>query len=163
MTVCIRGNVKLRIPAGEEMWSAASQSTEYLGLLTESVVDADSPGHSLLTLDRWKHLCRVLEGYRAFAQGVANREEVDESGCTSQSAAMVLAQVSQRTYKTTGPICDAALPVLFSRERPAANKKIHISGKVCGEGTDVSLLCGKRSCFGGNSQPRSAFFGLWCR
>ena len=43
------------------------------------IVDADSPGHTLLTLDGWEDFCRVLESDRAFPQGVADREEIDES------------------------------------------------------------------------------------
>jgi hypothetical protein len=45
---------------------------------SEGVVDADSPGHTLFTLDGGENLCRVLEGNRAFSEGVADGEEVDE-------------------------------------------------------------------------------------
>ena len=47
--------------------------------LTEGVVDAHSPGHTLFTLNGGKHLCRVLESNWAFAKGVANCEKVDKS------------------------------------------------------------------------------------
>lgn len=46
---------------------------------TESVVDANGPGHSLLTLDCGEHFCRVLECDRPFTQRVADSKEVDES------------------------------------------------------------------------------------
>lgn len=49
-------------------------------MLTESVVDANSPSHSLLTLDGREHLGRVLESDWSFAQRVANGEEVNEPG-----------------------------------------------------------------------------------
>lgn len=49
-------------------------------VLTESVVDADGPGHSLLTLDGGEYLSRVLESNGSFAQGVADGKEVDKSG-----------------------------------------------------------------------------------
>ena len=48
--------------------------------LTECVVDADDPSHTLLTLDRREHFGGVLEGHRPFTQGVHDGEEVDESG-----------------------------------------------------------------------------------
>ncbi len=48
-------------------------------MLTKSVVDADCPSHSLLTLNGREYFCRVLECNGAFSQGVADGEEVDES------------------------------------------------------------------------------------
>jgi len=47
--------------------------------LTESIVDANSPSHSLLSLNGGEHLGRVLERDWSFSQGVADGEEVDES------------------------------------------------------------------------------------
>jgi len=44
----------------------------------KSVVDADNPGHALLTLDGRKDLGRVLEGDRTFAERVHDGEEVDK-------------------------------------------------------------------------------------
>lgn len=49
-----------------------------MDVLTESVVDADSPSHALLTLDGGEHLGRVLESHRTFTQRVADGEQVDE-------------------------------------------------------------------------------------
>ena len=48
-------------------------------MLTECVVDADGPSHSLLTLNGREHLGGVLESDGPFTQGVADGEEVDES------------------------------------------------------------------------------------
>ena len=47
-------------------------------MLTKSVVDAHGPGHSLLTLDGWENLGRVLECDWSFTKRVHNRKEVDE-------------------------------------------------------------------------------------
>lgn len=44
----------------------------------EGVVDADGPGHALFALDGGEDFGGVLEGYGAFAEGVADGEEVDE-------------------------------------------------------------------------------------
>jgi len=77
MTVCIRGNVKLRIPATQDFISGMSKHFDEI--LTESVVDADCPSHSLLTLNGGEYLGGVLESDWSFSQGVANGEEVDES------------------------------------------------------------------------------------
>lgn len=44
-----------------------SSHNEGLRDLTEGVVDADDPGHSLLTLDGGEHLSGVLESDRSFA------------------------------------------------------------------------------------------------
>jgi hypothetical protein len=41
---------------------------------TESVVDADDPGHALLSLNGREHLGRVLESDWAFTQRVGDRE-----------------------------------------------------------------------------------------
>ena len=46
---------------------------------SESVVDADSPSHTLLTLDGREDLSRVLEGNGSFAEGVGDREQIDET------------------------------------------------------------------------------------
>jgi hypothetical protein len=35
-----------------------------------------------------------------------------------------------QTYKTTGPILSPLLPSVFSRDKPAASRKIHMPGKV---------------------------------
>ena len=77
MTVCIRGKVKLRIPATQDFVSDMSMGFDEI--LTESVVDANGPSHSLLTLNGGEHLGRVLESDWSFSQGVADGEEVDES------------------------------------------------------------------------------------
>jgi hypothetical protein len=52
--------------------------------LTESVVNANGPSHSLLSLNGRKHLGRVLESDWSFSQGVADGEEVDESSGRKQ-------------------------------------------------------------------------------
>ena len=49
-------------------------------MLTESVVDTDSPRHSLLTLNGREDLGGVLESYWSFTQGVGDGEQVNESG-----------------------------------------------------------------------------------
>lgn len=54
-------------------------------MLTESVVDANSPSHSLLSLDSREHLGRVLESDWSFAQRVADSKEIDESSQRKQS------------------------------------------------------------------------------
>lgn len=51
--------------------------------LTKSVVDTYGPGHSLLTLNGWEHLGRVLESDGTLAQRVADGEEVDEPSAMS--------------------------------------------------------------------------------
>jgi len=48
-------------------------------ILTESVVDAHGPCHSLLSLNGGEHLGGVLESDWSLSQGVADSEEVDES------------------------------------------------------------------------------------
>jgi len=52
--------------------------------LTESIVDANSPSHSLLSLNGGEHLGRVLERDWSFSQGVADGEEIDESSQRSK-------------------------------------------------------------------------------
>ena len=95
-------------------------------LLTKGVVDADSPSHALLTLNGREYFGRVLERDRAFAQRVGNCEEIDESSQVSE-----IPYVEKvRAYKTTGPICAPRLPLWLRRDKPAASKKIHITGKV---------------------------------
>lgn len=44
------------------------------GIRTESVVDANSPSHSLLPLDSGEHLGRVLKSDWSFPEGVTDRE-----------------------------------------------------------------------------------------
>ena len=46
---------------------------------TEGVVDADSPSHTLLTLDRRENFGGVLEGNGSFSKRIGDREEVDEA------------------------------------------------------------------------------------
>lgn len=48
-------------------------------VLTEGVVDADGPGHALLTLDGRENFGRVLESDGSFAQRIGDCEEVDEA------------------------------------------------------------------------------------
>lgn len=56
-----------------------------VGVLTECIVDTNSPGHPLLTLDGGEHFGRVLESDRSFAQRVANGKQIDESNQNSQT------------------------------------------------------------------------------
>ena len=60
---------------GHDSYHSRERQTENT---SKSVVDEDSPGHSLFTLDRWEHLSGVLECYWTFAQRIADREKVDE-------------------------------------------------------------------------------------
>ena len=46
---------------------------------TKGVVDANSPSHTLLTLDRRENFGGVLEGNRSFSKRIGDREEVDEA------------------------------------------------------------------------------------
>jgi hypothetical protein len=78
MTVFIRGKVKLRTPARGYCVSDISVDLGF-GVLTERVVNADSPRHSLFTLNIGKHLCRILERDWSFTQGIADGEKIDES------------------------------------------------------------------------------------
>ena len=52
--------------------AALSCRQEYT--LTKGVVDAHSPGHTLLTLNGGEHLSGILECHGAFAKGIADRE-----------------------------------------------------------------------------------------
>lgn len=61
MTVCIRGNVRLRMPAREKSVNKVFQYQLSRRVLTKGVVDANSPGHTLLTLNGGENLGRVLE------------------------------------------------------------------------------------------------------
>ena len=62
MTVCIRGKVKLRIPAVKHLVNSRNMLRDIgFEMLTESVVDANCPSHSLLSLNSRKNLGRVLE------------------------------------------------------------------------------------------------------
>lgn len=65
MTVFIRGNVRLRIPASENVSQITADPD--MRMLTESVVDADSPSHALLTLDGGEYLGGILESHWSFA------------------------------------------------------------------------------------------------
>jgi hypothetical protein len=78
MTVVIRGKVKLSTPAVIH-WSAMASVNQLWSSPTKCVVDAHSPCHSLLTLNRREHFRRVLESYWAFTQRICDCEEVDEA------------------------------------------------------------------------------------
>lgn len=95
-------------------------------MLTESVVDAHSPSHTLLTLDGREDLGRVLEGDRSLTEGVADSEQVDEPDMVSD----IRRNSVTETYKTIGPSFSAGLPVVLRQERPAASRKMHMRGKV---------------------------------
>ena len=77
MTVFIRGKVKLRMPAKGD--SVSEMSMVVNEMPTKSVVDANCPSHSLLTLNCREHLSRILESDWSFSQGVGDGEEVDKS------------------------------------------------------------------------------------
>lgn len=53
-------------------------SREESGRLTKGVVDANSPGHSLLTLDGGENLSGVLESDWTFAQRITDGEKIHE-------------------------------------------------------------------------------------
>ena len=61
-------------------------------MLTESVVDANSPRHSLLSLNGREHLGRVLKCDGSFTQRVADSEEVHEPGRRKWSAKLSMAK-----------------------------------------------------------------------
>lgn len=65
ITVCMRGNVRLRIPARKVSYYSPYRFSR---ALTESIVDADSPCHTLLSLDGWENFGRILESYRALTE-----------------------------------------------------------------------------------------------
>lgn len=48
------------------------------GLLTKGVVDANGPGHPLLSLNGRKYFGRILKSDRSLAERVGDSEEVDE-------------------------------------------------------------------------------------
>ena len=79
MTPSIRGNVKLRIPATRYFVSRAMNFDDNQ-MLTKSVVDANGPSHSRLTVNGRKHFGRVLESDWSFPHRVGDGKEVDESG-----------------------------------------------------------------------------------
>lgn len=62
-------------------------------VLTEGIVDANGPRHSLLTLDGWEDLGGVLEGDWSFTERVANREEVHEPIPRKGSVATLTADI----------------------------------------------------------------------
>jgi hypothetical protein len=72
---------------------------------TEGVVDANGPGHALLTLDGGEHLGRVLECHGSFAERVADGEEIDEQGDGTDLGSSLLCRIEQR--ETSGQEEDA--------------------------------------------------------
>ena len=62
-------------------------------MLTESVVDANGPSHSLLSLNRREHLGRVLESDWSFTQRVADSKEVDEPSRRKRSVILSTADI----------------------------------------------------------------------
>ena len=62
-------------------------------MFTESVVNANSPSHSLLSLNGREHLGRVLKCDRSFTQRVADSEEIDEPGRRKWSAKLSMAKI----------------------------------------------------------------------
>lgn len=63
-------------------------------MLTESVVDADGPSHSLFSLNGREHLGRVLKSNWSFTQRVADSKEVDEPRQRKQSVRLSKTQTS---------------------------------------------------------------------
>jgi hypothetical protein len=94
----------------------------------------------LLTLNGGEHLGRVLESDWSFSQGVADGKQVDES---FQKVRTISGLKYFETHKTTGPICSPLEPSFFNSDRPAANKKIHMRGKVFERYRQLYLLLGK--------------------
>lgn len=129
MAFSILGKVKLRTPATSVsviyMWRVILR-------LTEGVVDTDGPSHSLLTMDSREHLSRILESDGPLAHRIGDSKQVNE-------AELNLGQWERQyryreAYRVTGPIFAAALSVLGTkRDRPAAKRKMHMRGYVCGE------------------------------
>jgi hypothetical protein len=62
-------------------------------ILTESVVDANGPSHSLLTLNGGEYFGRILESDWSFSQGVADGEEVDEPSRRKRSVRFRIANI----------------------------------------------------------------------
>lgn len=81
MTVCIRGKVILRTPATKHLISGVPMETTF-NMLTECVVNANSPSHALLSLNSGEHLSRILKSDRSLAQRIHDGKEVDESRYT---------------------------------------------------------------------------------
>jgi hypothetical protein len=76
MALVIRGNVRPRTPAFDVLVIITLMR---FWILTKGVVDADSPGHTLLTLDGGEYFGRVLEGDGTFTEGVGDGKEVHEA------------------------------------------------------------------------------------
>ena len=63
-------------------WKDMLESVSEAGIFlvhTKGVVDANSPSHTLLTLDRRENFGGVLESNRPFSKRIGDREEVDEA------------------------------------------------------------------------------------
>ena len=63
---------------------------------SESVVDADGPSHSLLTLDGREDFGGVLESYRTLSQGIADGKKVDKQDDWSDLRASATGVLEQR-------------------------------------------------------------------
>lgn len=130
MTFCIRGKVKLRTPAARTVVSDRIEFRGQTNSYTEDIIDTNRPSHSLFTLDRWKYFRGVLERHWSLPKGITDGEKVDEPIEANVSRHRSNARPLDVTHSTTGPIRAALDPVSLSRDRPAASKKMHISGKV---------------------------------
>jgi hypothetical protein len=79
MASTMAGKVKLRIPAVNKMSAISQPNITISPSLTEGVVDANCPGHALLTLDSRENFSRILEGDGTFSERVHDCEEVDKA------------------------------------------------------------------------------------
>ena len=136
MTVCIRGKVKLRTPATPDIVRRILIDLRFR-TPTKNVVNAHGPSHSLLSLNGREYFSGVLESYWSLPQGIAHCKQVDKS---SQALVKYIKGTSEQTYRTTGPICDARVPGSFRRERPPANRKMNMRGKVFVEASVSQIL-----------------------
>jgi hypothetical protein len=137
---------------------SVKMSVDLTKLLTESVVDAHGPCHPLLSLNGGEYLGRVLESDRSFSQGIADGEEVDESWSQKVISEIQGCKHPWKTYKTTGPIRSPRVPSVFRRERPPANRKMHMRGNVFIE-ANISSVLERESKDRRDSQSKSRFFG----
>lgn len=72
---------------------------------SKCVVDADSPSHTLLTLDGRENLSRVLESDWSFSQGICDCKKVDETvRALDPTIVKIINNKEQNTHSTTGPI-----------------------------------------------------------
>jgi hypothetical protein len=77
--------------------------------LTKGVVDADSPGHTLLTLDGGEYFGRILESNWTFSEGVGDGEEVHEADKLAGGPSMNWLRNLQNDGSNLGPTATAVI------------------------------------------------------